>query len=618
LNRQESIPARSNSIVKALAVAGCALLAAWLALFASNASTLFNGWDDLRWRLLPEKEGSRLFLIDIDEQSLASHGRWPWPRETLAELLGKLVTGHQAALVGVDIILSEAASADADSALAALDKDRIIWAHAASLANEPHVNQGVLTVSPPCPPDNPWHTEVNGWLGLTSGIAGSSFRAGHIRPWPDSDQVVRSYQPFLPNQGNCIPALGLAMYAALLDLPLDSPLVYQNGAWHWGGIPLGLERSGQLRLIWRQDTIAAIPAHEILAGTARLPANGVMVVGSSAVGIGDFVSIPGADRFPGAGIHALAMRQWLDRDFVMQPKHHDLLIWGMLAPVFVILWMTSRKAAMIPWLTATGIFIAWNFCAWLLWRKSIYLAVEPMLWSLLCLPLLQGIRLWQEKNTSRRIYQQFHAYVPEKVLQELIRSKVDPRQLQAESREITILFADLRGFTSLSENMPSEAVVALLNETMDYLCKHISALDGTLDKFMGDGLMAFWGSPVAMADHADRAVACARAMLDNLDQLNDRLRQQGMPAVSLGIGINSGEVAVGNMGSASRRNYSAVGDAVNTAARLQQFCKTLACNLLVGADTAALCKNQELVELDTVELRGKRNRVTVFTCAGYR
>ncbi|MFA5631196.1 MAG: adenylate/guanylate cyclase domain-containing protein [Porticoccaceae bacterium] len=603
----------TTTLLKAVGLSLLAAGAAWMALWLSNASTLFNAWDDLRWKLLPPRDGTPVFLIDIDEQSLAVHGRWPWPREQLAELLGLLLDEHQAAVVGVDIILSEASDSDADRALGALDPNHTIWAQAVSLAGEPVVNQGVTAQAPPCPADHPWNHPVNGWLGLARDIASDGFRAGHIRPWPDRDQVVRRYQPFLPRDGDCMPALGLAMYAALLELPPDTPLALEEDDWRWGGIPLGLDHRGQLHLIWRADLIRSMPAHRVLAGNAVLPANAILVVGSSAVGIGDFVRVPGVDRFPGAGVHALAMRQWLDRDFISSPPGHDLLVWSLLLPVFGIFWFTSRRTALVPWLTAAALFFTWHFGAWLLWQNSIYLATTPMLWMLLWLPPLQGLRLWQERRARTRIYSQFRAYVPEKVLKELVRSRVDPRQLQAESREITILFADLRGFTSLSETMAPEAVVALLNEVMDYLCRHISAFEGTLDKFIGDGLMAFWGSPVAQEDHADRAVSCARAMLDDLDQLNVTLRNNGMPAVQLGIGINSGRVAVGNMGSASRRNYSAVGDAVNTAARLQQFCKTLGCDLLIGADTAALCKNQDLVELQTVELRGKKNHVTVYT-----
>lgn len=608
----------SSKLVSAAIALFIAALTAWGTLFFSNTNSLLNDWDDLRWTFLPAQESSHIFLIDIDETSLANHGRWPWPRTKLADLLHNLLSKYQAAVVGVDIILSESGDSQGNQALAALDKERVVWAQAASLGDEPIVDRGTLVSSPACPDNSPWQHAVRGWLGLTPTIAGSDFRAGHIRPWPDSDQVVRNYQPFLPHGTDCIPALGLAMYAALLGIPTDAPLTASTSGWLWGGIPLNLEDSGLLRLTWRTSAIKAIPAQDILSGSATLPANAVVVIGSSAVGIGDFVSIPGVERFVGVGVHALAFHQWLERDFISTPNHHDLWVWLLLSAVFLIFWLTSKKGATRPWLMALLLFIGWNLLALGLWTKSIYLATEPMLWALLWLPPMQGMRLWQEKKISRRIYDQFHAYLPEKVLQQLIDSEVDPRQLDAESREITVLFADLRGFTSLSENMAPREVVNLLNEVMEYLSGHIGAHDGTLDKFMGDSVMAFWGAPVPMADHADKGVACAIAMLDNLEILNDKLRGKGLPAVSLGIGINSGQVAVGNMGSINRKNYSAVGDAVNIASRLQQASRNLNCHLLIGADSAALCRENALVMLKEIEVKGKKNRVTVFTAAKHQ
>ena len=607
----------SSPLVTSALLLCAAAIAALVTLVLSNNSTLLNGWDDMRWKFLPARESSQIVLVDIDEQSLARQGRWPWPRTRLADLLELLLDEHGAAVVGVDIILSEPGDEAGDLRLAALDRERVVWAHAASMGNEPPAGQGVLTAAPRCPPASPWNQPVRGWLGLTPAIAGDTFRAGHIRPWPDGDSIVRTYQPFLAFGPQCIPALGLAMYSALLGTAVDAPLHRENGDWQWSGIPLGLEDSGLMRLIWRTPAIRAISAHDILSETAQLPRGAVMVVGSSALGIGDFVSIPGVERFAGVGIHALALRQWLDREFVAMPPYHDWLAWGLLIPVFAIFWRTSTAAASRPWIVAAILFASWNLLALALWRQGVYFAAEPMLWALLWLPPIQGWRLWQEKRTSRRIYRQFHAYLPEKVLQELIASGVDPRQLEAEFRDITVLFADLRGFTTLSENMTPREVVTLLNEVMEHLSFHIGTHEGTLDKFMGDSVMAFWGAPVAMDNHADRAVSCAIAMLDNLDTLNDTLRSKGLPPVALGIGINSGQVAVGNMGSASRKNYSAVGDAVNIAARLQQLSKSLDCYLLIGADTAVLCRDNTLVRLKEVDVRGKKNRVTVYTAAGY-
>lgn len=588
-----------------------AIAASAATLLLSRSTSLLNGWDDWRWKILSEGHGSIIYFVDIDENSLSRYGRWPWPRERLAALLENLLDIHGAGVVGVDVILSERGDSAGNRLLASLDQERIIWAHAASMGEEPAVNRGVLGAAPRCPPGAPWPSEVQGWLGLTEEIARGNFRGGHIRPWFDGDQVVRTYQPFLPAGNSCIPALGLAMYGVVMGLSADTAIAADGKGWHWGGIPLGLEKSGLLRLVWRTSSIQAISAEAVLEGQASIPAGALIVVGSTAVGIGDFVATPVSNRFTGAGIHALALRQWLDRNFVIKPAFHDLLLGCLLAPLFIAFWIFSTQAAIKPWLLWGGVTAVWTGLSSALWIKGIMLESEPLLWALLWLPAIQGLRLWQEKKTSRLIYKQFHAYLPEKVLQQLINSRVDPLQLQAEAREITVLFADLRGFTTLSENMTPETVVSLLNEVMEYLSGHIADFDGTLDKFMGDGAMAFWGSPVPMDDHGDRAVSCAIAMLEHLDSLNERLMQKSMPPVQLGIGINSGPVAVGHMGSRNRKNYTAVGDTVNIASRLQELSRDMGHPLLIGAETARIC-HRSLERLEDIDLKGKKKRVTVY------
>jgi len=607
--------ARHNKFRRYLLNVIAAALTSFLTLYLSSATSILNGWDDFRWTLFSRDQQSQVYLIDIDETSLSIYGRWPWPRQRIADLLEKLLNEHRAAVIGVDILFSEGDNEITNKRLAELDQDRLVWAHATSLGKEPKIDKGLITAAPTCPSQSPWSQRVNGWLGLTEAIGGAGFRGGHIRPWPDSDQIVRMYMPFLPHDDQCVPALGLAVYGALLGIPADAPLSHDDGEWLWGGVPLGLEHNGLLRLAWHTDSIKAIPAHRILSGDIELPSNAVMILGSTAVGIGDFVSIPNRERFTGAGVHGLAFLQWLDRDFINTLPYQELLTWGLLCAIFLLFWNTSSATAHKPWGIAAVIVLCWNLAVFFLWTKNIYLAAEPVLWALFWLPAIQGLRLWQEKKTSKLIYEKFHAYLPEKVLQQLISAHVDPKEFDAQSKEVTILFADLRGFTSLSETMPPKDVVSLLNEVMEYLSQFIGKHEGTLDKFIGDSVMAFWGAPVEMADHADKAVSCALDMLENLEDLNGDLAKKGFPAVNLSIGVNSGVVAVGNMGSVSRKNYTVVGDSVNTAARLQQFTKALNCRLLIGESTARGCRGQNLTELRRIELRGKKKQVTVFTAA---
>jgi adenylate cyclase len=244
------------------------------------------------------------------------------------------------------------------------------------------------------------------------------------------------------------------------------------------------------------------------------------------------------------------------------------------------------------------------------------LSSAPLLWGTLLLPLGLGVRLWQARSARNLLYRQFSAYLSREVLEELVRHGTDPRTLEAQSCEITILFADIRQFTALSEALPSAQVVRLLNEVMSFLARHVASHGGTLDKFLGDGVMAFWGAPLPMEDHADRAVACACRMMADLAGLNARLRANGWPAIRLGIGIHTGEAAVGNMGSSERRAYTAVGDAVNLAARLEALSSHGLAAVLVSEACVRRCRAHRFRYLGRQAIRGRRAGVEVYTPCG--
>ncbi|GIX30012.1 MAG: adenylate/guanylate cyclase domain-containing protein [Porticoccaceae bacterium] len=602
------------SLQRALLGVAAAVGAALAAVLLGRTTTLLAFVDDARaLRLAAEAPGTAVWFVDIDEASLARLGPWPWPRARLARLIEAILRQGVAA-VGVDVILADDGDVAGSRLLARLDRERLVWAVAPSGPGEAAVRRGRLPGAPPCPPDHPWGAPARGFLGLAETIADDQpFRAGHIRPEPDGDGRVRTYLPFVEVDGRCLPALGLALYGALLGIPPEAPIEREGGTYRWGGIALGLEPDGRLRLLWRLSALGSVSAAALLAGEATLPAGAVVLVGSTALGTGDVVATPAAKRFTGAGVHALALGQWLDRAFLVRPAWHDPLVAALLATFLLACWPLSARHAAAPWLAWGALAAGWFAAAQFAARVGLWLEVAPFLWVLPALPALQGLRLWQQHGERRLLERQFEAYLPEKVLRQLIETRADPHRLAAEAREVSVLFADLRGFTSLSETLPPERVVELLNLVMDQLAEEVARFDGTLDKFLGDGLMAFWGAPVPMADHADRAVACAQAMLDGLPRLNRRLVERGMPAVDLTIGIDSGTVAVGHLGSRSRKNYTAVGDVVNVAARLQQRCGDLGVRLLVSERAARACRRVSLVALCAVSLKGKREPVAVFT-----
>jgi adenylate cyclase len=221
-----------------------------------------------------------------------------------------------------------------------------------------------------------------------------------------------------------------------------------------------------------------------------------------------------------------------------------------------------------------------------------------------------------ESQSKRRMTHRFGQYVPPELVDEMAR---DPDSYNMEGRraELTVLFSDIRGFTSLSERMPPDRLAALINEYLGTMTDIVRQRRGTLDKYIGDAIMAFWGAPMADPDHARNAVLCALDMQAALPELNQRLAAKGWPPLQIGIGVNTGPMTVGDMGSAVRKAYTVLGDAVNLGSRLEGLTKHYGVGIIVGEDTRELAKlGLVFRELDRVRVRGKEAPVAIYEPLG--
>jgi len=220
-----------------------------------------------------------------------------------------------------------------------------------------------------------------------------------------------------------------------------------------------------------------------------------------------------------------------------------------------------------------------------------------------------------ESRAKRELAQLFGTYVPPELVQQMLR---DPERysMTATTREMTVLFCDLKGFTTLAEHMEPTQVQALLNTVFSRLTHVIRRHGGTVDKYMGDCVMAFWGAPVETPEHAQRAVDAARHMLQEIVAINTDHGRLGLPAIGAGIGVSTGPMCVGDMGSDLRRSYTVVGDAVNLGARLEALSRVYGEDLLVSEATRAACPLLVWQEVDRVRVKGKADAVTIFTPVG--
>lgn len=613
----------SSFIKRLLLAAALTLLFAWLAfgpLGQGQAHIWRERLHDLQWQWLPRQTtADTIAIVDIDDGSLADIGRWPWPRDTVATLVETLFTRYQAAAIGLDILFPEASDQPAgDARLGRLARQYpLVFAQVFDQdAANPGRGFGQLLAAQPCP-QGTTIPAAQGWLGLSPAL-GQPPRAGHITPLIDADGNIRRALPLIAYRQQCYPSLALAVFDALSGLPANT------GNWQYrpgrlqhtaSGLALPLQPDGSTRLHFADGLAPQYPAASILNGTLppELLQNRIILIGSSAAGLGDLVSTPVNSRLAGVQIHANMLDMLLQQNTPQRPRWATVLA---LAATFTLCWLllpggSRRHPHRLP-LLALAANLGWLLLVWRYWQRGIDLPAMPVL---ACLLLLLPLRnTWQSitaQLAEQRLFRQFSAYLPREVLMQLVESGADPRQLKAQRHNISVMFADIRGFTPIAEQLSPEQLAQLLNIVMDYLAQHIQQQQGTLDKFIGDAIMAFWGAPQTNDRHADAATTCALAIRQHLPQLHAELAAHGLPPVTFSIGINSGPAAVGNMGSRQRRAYTAVGDTVNLAARLQERSRELGEDILLGEATCRQLHNVVLRSHGRQQLRGRQQAIQV-------
>ncbi len=584
--------------------------------------------DDTRLRaMLPGTKDTRIVIVDIDDASLARVGRWPWPRERIAALAGALFERQRAALVGFDMVFSEpeaGSTGDAALARALAGRPAVLGYFLADQAGAPR--SGVLP-APLFDGALPGTTAWRGWAANIAPLAAAAPAAGFFNALPDADGVLRSLPLVATVDGAVRESLVLAMLRTQAGAPAAHALpgaieLQQAGA----RLRIPLDARGAVRVPYRGaggphgGSFDYVSAADVL--DAKLPDNALagklVLVGSSAPGVFDLRSTPLAAVYPGVEVHASLLSGLLDGRGPVAPD------WARGYEVAQLLAVAALLALLLPRLrparaAAATIALAIALIVLDQWLYRAHGLALPLASALLLTALVYaGITGWGvvvEGAPRRELAKLFGTYVPPELVAQMAR---DPQRygMQAENRVLTILFCDMRNFTRVSEALPPEELRALINRFFSAMTQEIRAHRGTLDKYIGDAIMAFWGAPVADDDHALHAVQAALGMIARMDGLNRELRERGLPEISLGIGINNGLVCVGDMGSDIRRSYTVMGDAVNLASRIEALTRVYGVDILIGESTrAAIGQRLALVEADRVRVKGKQQAVTLFTPA---
>ena len=604
----------------------------------------------------------RIVVVAIDEPSLEAEGHWPWTRDKLARLVEELFDAG-AAVVAFDAVfaerdmsadvrgLSELAAGPEDEAFRArlmalaprLDRDRKF---AEALAGRPTVlgyyfdhSEATAIETGQLPMASFEVSEdvaarmalprAYGYGANLPELTLNALAGGFIsNPLIDADGVVRR-APLLHLYGQSVyESLALSTATTYLN-DIAFPVFVENSALledyppvetlELSGSRLPIDAQGAVLVPFRgpAGSFPYVSAAEVINGTLEnrsMLDGAIALVGATAPGLQDIRSTPFGSVYPGVEVHANVIAGILDQKFHWQPAYMlaveviSILFFGLLCAL-VLPRLTPLRATLQAALTVLAILLLNVY----LWR--VQLQVLPMAATLLTIVGIYVINMFFgylfETRAQQQISALFGQYVPPELVREMSRNPKD-YSLASQRREMTVLFSDIRGFTSMSESLDAVQLSELLNRYLTPMTQLIHESRGTIDKYIGDAVMAFWGAPVADERHAAHAVRAGLSMLDALEPVNAAFSAQGLPEIRIGIGINTGEMSVGNMGSRFRRAYTVLGDAVNLASRIEGLTKRYGLAFLVGEETRNQVDDILFLEVDLVRVKGKVQPVRIF------
>lgn len=603
-------------------------------------------------------------VVDIDEESLKRLGQWPWPRTLLAELVDKLAA-HGAAAIGFDMVFPEPdrlSPANAlrywpdSEALAGLRReldelpsnDEIF---AEAIGKAPVALGFIASPQATAIPQTKAGFAHGGddprlfaptYPGAAASLARLQDRAqgaGALNWIPEEDQIIRRLPMIVAVGGTLYPSFA----ADLLRLAQGAStyIVKSSGAsgekafgektgivsLKVGDFEIPTEAHGQMWIRFTPETGQRyLPAWKILDGEigAEDIEGRILLIGTSAAGLLDLRATPLDASVPGVSLHAQAIEQILLGDYLQRPDFAAaaellyILVLGALIAFLIYRSGALGSAALGAAAIAAVIGVSWYAFDELGWLVDPVYPAIALIAIYLAGTLFMFLRTERERNRVRHAFSHYMA----PALVERLADDPSRLKLGGETRDMTLLFSDVRGFTGISEGLDAEELTRFLNSLFTPLSNIILEEQGTIDKFMGDAVMAFWNAPLDDSAHASHACSAALRMMREMETLNARWRDEAeargreYKPVRLGIGLNTGLCCVGNLGSETRFDYSVIGDNVNIASRLEGQSKTYDVGTVVGESTTARAPDFAFLELDLLKVKGKTEATRVFALLG--
>lgn len=564
--------------------------------------------DALTIRPAPDSTVPGMVVVDISEESLKKIGMWPWSRSRMADLIEELLGPLQAKGVALDLVLPEPADAAGDARLASLARHApLTLAQVLDFVDRGSgIAIGTVAGGAPASPSDAV-PRATGYVANHAGLRDARC-VGHISVRPDADGVVRRILLHAEVQDRVYPTLSLALMECVDPAAAARAVKGLGTHGHEGWrVPFRLAVSSFFTLpaeavLQRQVDPAVVRGHYVL-------------IGSSAVGLSDYVATPVEPVTAGVLVHAQVLAELLHA--LDSPRVGGWRVDAQLLSLLALVTGIVALAAAFAWSMAAAIPLLLALCAgWLALCAAAFGAgsapsvLPPVAGFIAFAGAWSALDLAEARRTSRRILNTLAHYVAEPVLRLLVRQGLE-NTLTPARKEITVLVADMAGYTRLTAESGLEHSARLTTEFLEAITQPVLRGGGTLDRYTGDGLIAFWGAPLDRADHAEGAWRAALEMLDALASLNARRALRGEAPIRMRIGIEAGEALVGDLGSSARSVYTAVGSCINLASRLQELAREIHEPLAIGPQARAGI-DAPLRSLGPVTLRGLAQPIEVF------
>jgi adenylate cyclase len=649
-----------------LALVACVLVdaAGWIEVRALTQLELLAY--DARVRLfLPRTRDPRIVIVDIDEKSLSAEGHWPWGRDKLALMLHQLFARYRVRVVGFDVAFSET---DANAGLPILEA-----AAAGELRDNAPFRAFLQRVRPSLDYDRRFAEEIKkdpvvlgflvsgqaersgvlprpafaetalanaeyryfsapGYSGNIAPLQAAATAAGHLYQALDPDGITRSVPMFIQVGDGFYEAMSLAVLRVYLG---NAPIKIETTIVDAGGRKLGWMRfvrvGDAVRIPLDERMAALVPyrsegsyryvsATDVIRGTlgADELKDRIVIVGTSARGLVDVRATPTREDLPGVEIHASLISGALDNVMKSRPAETlaitvlTILLVGV--PLALLLPKLSALAATLATAVVLALLLGVNAWAWQ--ERNLVLPLAGPLVMLAGLYFLDVVWGFFGETRHRQLMTDlFGTYVPKEIVAEMAEHP-NKYSMRGQSLDMTVLFADIRDFTSIAETRTPQDLKDLINTYFTKMTICIQDKRGTVDKYIGDAIMAFWGAPVRDADHARRALECGLAMQKALRELDPLFAEKRWPMLRIGVGLNCGTMSVGDMGSHFRRSYTVMGDAVNLASRLENLTKEYGVGVLVSENIVRAVEGFVYREVDRVRVKGKQEGIAIFEPIG--